>query len=59
MHLSFRGTFYQQTFGMAMGSPVSVTVAYQVKEEIEGQAISMLYLCLQIHYHASLEEVCG
>ena len=37
---SFRGQFYQQTFGTAMGSPVSVTVANLVMEEIEQQAIS-------------------
>ena len=37
---SFRGQYYQQTFGTAMGSPVSVTVANLVMEEIEQQAIS-------------------
>lgn len=37
---SFRGKYYQQTFGTAMGSPVSVTVADLVMEEIEQQAIS-------------------
>ena len=32
--------FYQQCFGMAMGSPVSVTVANLVMEEIEEKALS-------------------
>ena len=38
--LTFRGIHYQQTFGTAMGSPVSVTVANLVMEEIEDQALS-------------------
>ena len=39
-YLTFRDTHYQQTFGTAMGSPVSVTVANLVMEEIESQALS-------------------
>ena len=31
--LSFRGMFYQQCFGTAMGSPVSVTIANLVMED--------------------------
>ena len=33
--LSFRGKCYQQVFGTAMGSPVSVTVANLVMEDVE------------------------
>ena len=33
--MSFRGAHYQQCFGTAMGSPVSVTVANLVMEQIE------------------------
>ena len=38
--LAFRDTHYQQSFGTAMGSPVSVTVANLVMEEIEDIALS-------------------
>lgn len=36
----FREKYYRQTFGTAMGSPVSVTVANLVMEEVEQTAIS-------------------
>ena len=36
----FRGQYYQQIFGTAMGSPVSVTVANLVMEEIEERALA-------------------
>ena len=39
-YLVFRGCYYQQTFGTAMRSPVSVTVANLVMEEIEQKALS-------------------
>ena len=39
-YLTFHDTHYQQTFGTAMGSPVSVTVANLVMEEIESKALS-------------------
>ena len=38
--LRFRGVFYQQRFGTAMGSPVSVTIANLVMEDIEDRALS-------------------
>ena len=34
-YFSFRGKYYQQIFGTAMGSPVSVVVADMVMENIE------------------------
>ena len=37
---SFRGKYYQQIFGTAMGSPVSVTVANMVMEYVEQRALS-------------------
>ena len=39
-YFTFKGVHYQQTFGTAMGSPVSVTVAKLVMEEIEEVALS-------------------
>ncbi len=39
-YLSYKGHFCQQTFGTAMGSPVSVTVANLVMEDIEERAIA-------------------
>ena len=38
--LTFRDTHYQQTFGTAMGSLISVSIANLVMEEIEEQALS-------------------
>jgi hypothetical protein len=41
-YLSFRGCVYQQTFsGTAMGSPVAVSVANLVMEDIEDRAWSL------------------
>jgi len=41
-YFSFRGTFYQQVFGTAMGSPVSVVVANLVMEDVENRALTTL-----------------
>ena len=41
-YLQFRGSYYQQIHGTAMGSPVSVVVANLVIEEVEQRAISTL-----------------
>ena len=40
IYLMYRGCYYQQIFGTAMGPTVSVTVASLVMEEIEEQALS-------------------
>ena len=39
-YLAFRGNVYRQVYGTAMGSPVSVTVANLVMEDIEERALS-------------------
>ena len=38
--LSFRGRVFRQTFGTAMGSPVSVSVANLVMEDVEERALA-------------------
>ena len=38
-YFSFRGNYYKQIFGTAMGSPVSVTVADMVMENVEQRAL--------------------
>ena len=39
-YLAFRGSFYRQIHGTAMGSPVSVTVANLVMEDVEQRALA-------------------
>ena len=39
-YFSFRGKYYKQIFGTAMGSPVSVTVANMVMENVDQRALS-------------------
>ena len=38
-YLYFRGKFYRQIFGVAMGSPVSVIIANLVMENVEKEAM--------------------
>ena len=39
-HFSFRGIVYQQIYGTAMGSPVSVVVTNLVMEDVDEGALS-------------------
>ena len=56
-YLSFRGRTYQQTFGTAMGSPVSVTVANLVMEDVEERALSTSGLTLPF-WKRYVDDVC-
>ena len=40
MYLPYKGEMFQQVFGTAMGSPVSVTVANLVMEDVEQRALT-------------------
>ena len=40
---AFRGSFFQQTFGTAMGSPVSMTVVNLVMENVEERALESFH----------------
>ena len=39
-YLAYKGSYYQQTYGTAMGSPVSVTVANLVYGRLGGNCVS-------------------
>ena len=55
IYLAYQGQFYQQSFGTAMGSPVSVTVANLVMEDVEQRALHVYVLTPT----TLLEEICG
>ena len=40
MQFAYNGTHYQQVFGTAMGSPVSVVIANMVIEDVEQKALA-------------------
>ena len=42
-YMSFQGYYYRQSFGTAMGSPVSVTAANLVTEEIEESSLTSFH----------------
>ena len=42
-YFKFQGKFYQQIFGVPMGSPISVTIANLVMEHIEMKAINSFF----------------
>ena len=44
-YLSFRGEFYQQMFGTAVGSPVSLTVTNLVMETVEERVLPLHSRC--------------
>ena len=41
-YLTYLNEYYQQTYGTAMGSPVSVIVANLVMEDVENRALTLL-----------------
>ena len=45
---TYNGTYYQQVFGTAMGSPVSAVIANMVMEDVEQRASTWLPLLIDI-----------
>ena len=56
-YLYFRGKFYCQIFGVAMGSPISVIIANLVMENVEEGAMST-FLSQPKYLLKVLEEIC-
>lgn len=43
LHMAYKGDCYQQTFGTAIGSQVSITEANLIMEDVEQRAISIYH----------------
>ena len=56
--LAFRGNVYQQTFGTAMGSPVSVTIANLVMEDVEERALAATDVLLKF-WKRYVDDTCA
>ena len=56
-YFTFRGEHYQQIFGTAMGSPVSVTVANLVMVDVEEHAIESYDIILPF-WKRYVDDVC-
>ena len=56
-YLSFHGSVYRQKYGTAMGSPVSVTVANLVMEDVEERALSSFDIELPF-WKRYVDDVC-
>ena len=56
--LKYKDNYYQQTFGTAMGSPVSVTVANLVMEDVEDRALTS-YRSPPLFWKRYVDDVCA
>ena len=56
-YMSLRGKVYQQTFGTAMGSPVSVMVANIVMEDVEERALTSYEIQLPF-WKRYVDDIC-
>ena len=56
-YFSYRGVFYKQVYGTAMGSPVSVVVANLVMEDIESWALSS-FSPSPVFWKRYIDDVC-
>ncbi len=57
-YLAYKDNYYQQTFGTAMGSPVSVTVANLVMEDVEERALQS-YHSPPLFWKRYIDDVCA
>ena len=57
MYLSFRGQVFQQIYGTAIGSPVSVSVANIVMEDVEERALASYQIQLPF-WKRYVDDIC-
>ena len=57
-YLQFKGNFYQQTQGTAMGSPMSVTIANLVMEDVEQRALNSFVGAKPLFWKRYVDDIC-
>ena len=57
-YLQFKGNFYQQTQGTAMGSPMSVTIANLVMEDVKQHALNSFVGAKPLFWKRYVDDTC-